>query len=348
MHLRPASAARLAADPRRRSRPVVNSWVSGWSLWDVFLLCILTLAMLKLSGWRAPPCAFAPSPSCPRSPAWTACSGSTSWPPSAFAGCCRRAALPAGPRRYSLGQPGPAGRLWIPFAIVHARKALYPQLDGPAGTTYGYANVNMLDYRRRELRIQVLRRDAVTRRSADQEKAAAAPPPEPLAAPVRRCGAGGEHGRMPNRPSAAREYQDGLRQGAIRPGEPAWGWSTAGSPGRARCRRRKAAPVADAALALAAGARPAGGLAGILLLLLVRRLGRPGARRRHPPARFRSPRLCIFPPGSGLRPRARVAACASCWRAGPPAGPNSLHRPFLAELERRLSAAPDCAPPASP
>ena len=25
---------------------VVNSWVSDWSLWDVFLLCILTLGML--------------------------------------------------------------------------------------------------------------------------------------------------------------------------------------------------------------------------------------------------------------------------------------------------------------
>ena len=35
--------------------------------------------------------------------------------------------------------------LWIPFAIVHARKALYPQLDGPGSSTFGYANRNVLE-----------------------------------------------------------------------------------------------------------------------------------------------------------------------------------------------------------
>ena len=123
---------------------VGNSWVTEWSLWDVFLLCILTLAVLKLAG----PVPAAAGLACfvllsqeegLSGPLWLNLLAAIGlWkalPPGrlrAFANAWRIASLVL------------IAAIWVPFAVAHARKALYPQLDGPGSGAFSNGNYNLL------------------------------------------------------------------------------------------------------------------------------------------------------------------------------------------------------------
>ena len=134
------------------------------------------------------------------------------------------------------------------------------------------------------------------------------------------------------------------------PGEPAWGWEAPGSPGRDRCRRRKACASTDAPLAHPPGADPAGPIAGA-----------PPPPARPPPAsagRADGAGTSTGPAGPGphvsawsrlglgLRPRGRGVAGAALilLSAAPSVRAQFPPDTLLGELEQRLLAPPACAP----
>ena len=127
---------------------VTGSWINDWSLWDVFLLCILTLGVLRLAGMVPALIAVAAFVLLSQE---AGLSGLLWLNLLAALGLWK--ALPAGRLRnwanvYRIASLTVMAAIWIPFAIVHARKALYPQLDGPGSTAFSNANSSLLDVSR--------------------------------------------------------------------------------------------------------------------------------------------------------------------------------------------------------
>jgi hypothetical protein len=124
---------------------VGESWITDWSLWDVFLLCILTLGVLRLAGLVPALVALA----CFILLSQEAGLSGLLWL-NLLAAMGLWKVLPEGKLRrlvngYRMASLVLLAAIWIPFAIVHARKALYPQLDGPEPSAFSNSNYNMLD-----------------------------------------------------------------------------------------------------------------------------------------------------------------------------------------------------------
>lgn len=234
---------------------VGGSWINDWSLWDVFLLCILTLGVLRLAGMAPALVALA---------AFVLLSQETGmggllWL-NLLAALGLWKVLPAGRLRnaanlYRIASLLLMAAIWIPFAIVHARQALYPQLDGPESTAFRNANSSLLTgtsgYRSEEPAQLVLKMQdnaempqpapqeqggsgavddlksvAESQSAADMDarlrKNLNGPRPGSASIAGRRSKAsGGSEGQQANRFNyAASKVQSG-------PGEPAWGWESA-------------------------------------------------------------------------------------------------------------------------
>jgi hypothetical protein len=124
---------------------VGESWITDWSLWDVFLLCILTLGVLRLAG----PVPALVALACFILLSQEAGLSGLLWL-NLLAAMGLWKVLPEGKLRrlvngYRIASFVLLAAIWIPFAIVHARKALYPQLDGPEPSAFSNSNYNMLD-----------------------------------------------------------------------------------------------------------------------------------------------------------------------------------------------------------
>nr|MDQ3002340.1 hypothetical protein [Fibrobacterota bacterium] len=123
---------------------VGNSWINDWFLWDVFMLCILTLAVLKLAGWLPAAVALV----CFVLLAQESGLPGMLWL-NLLAALGLYRVLPEGRLRkvanvYRVASLVVIAAIWLPFAIAHVRKALYPQLDGPGSTSFSYSNSNLL------------------------------------------------------------------------------------------------------------------------------------------------------------------------------------------------------------
>ncbi len=245
---------------------VGRSWITDWSLWDVFLLCILTLGVLRVAGLM---------PSVLALLCFTLLSQEDGlsgllWL-NLLAALGLWKVLPVGRLRnwanaYRILSLVLIAALWIPFAIVHARKALYPQLDGPGSSAFRNANYNLLSASNG---LDYLSRTGSVERSAVNQEPAAAPEapvyisdaegergspnaseleglevnedkaPMPGQAPRPRVMAklAGRRGMVTSRVSSSSYLAYGAQQAnhfnynaskvQSGPGEPAWGWESA-------------------------------------------------------------------------------------------------------------------------
>jgi hypothetical protein len=214
---------------------VGNSWVSGWSLWDVFLLCILTLAVLRLAGIAAGALALA---------CFVLLSQESGLPGllwlNLLAAIGLWKVLPDGRLRraadlYRIASLVLIAAIWIPFAVAHARKALYPQLDGPGSTSFSTANSSLL----------TSRGGYGSGYGMDMAMPAAAPPAqeapgaetqEPDKAGMKRksperARRSPMERRMPDGNPASSQAQDRFSETLSKvqsgPGEPEWNWESA-------------------------------------------------------------------------------------------------------------------------
>jgi hypothetical protein len=142
LHLPPGWMLLHADGPDR----VLSSWISRWTLWDVFLLCILTLAMFRLAGWKASLLAFSAFALLLQEPG----TSGLYWL-NLLAALGLLALLPEGRARRGVRMYAWASFLvvaaaWIPSAVSQARMALYPQLDGPRASAFGYDGSNLLSH----------------------------------------------------------------------------------------------------------------------------------------------------------------------------------------------------------
>lgn len=213
---------------------VGQSWITDWSLWDVFLLCILTLGVLRLAGWVPAVVALICFVLLSQE---DGISGLLWLNLLAAMGLWK--VLPEGKLRrwangYRLVSFAVLAAIWIPFAIVHARKALYPQLDGPGSTSFRNSNYNMLDLAGGY--------GYSSDHSGMQEKEAPMVMPMPMpqnAPPMEQAEAGDAQLKSAGRvskglgagyPRKARQnrFNDNASKVQSGPGEPAWGWESAG------------------------------------------------------------------------------------------------------------------------
>ncbi|HKP96707.1 MAG TPA: hypothetical protein VJ385_13200, partial [Fibrobacteria bacterium] len=203
---------------------VGNSWVTQWSLWDVFLLCILTLGVLRLAGIAPALAALAcfvllsQEEGLP-GPLWLNLLAAIGLWRALPEGRLRRAA-----NLYRIAALALMAAIWIPFAVAHARKALYPQLDGPGSTSFRNANYSLLSGGNGAYRSQ------------KAEMAGDAPMPGESQAGAAQGGAGAVDdlsGRMaPSAPApqafqARRNFNADVSKVQSGPGEPEWSWETA-------------------------------------------------------------------------------------------------------------------------
>lgn len=337
LHLPPGWSLLHADGPDQ----VQDSWISDWSLWDVFLVCILSLACLRLAGWRVGLLGTATFLLLSQE---TGLNGLLWLNLLAALGLWK--ALPAGRFRrqanlYRWASLILIAAVWLPFAITHARMALYPQLDGPGNSFFRNANANLLA---RNQSVLVKAEEAPVFALADKEDEAG---PEPLETRIAKralgslradAGGSGQNSQAPRpREQAYAKVQTG-------PGEPAWAWKSArlswsgpiGEGERFRLylvppwlgrlgRGLQALLPAILLLALGAAGGWAGGDAG-----KPARSGRDGggtAAKGRAGSRFRLPWALL----------ALAALGPSAWAQFPP---DSL----LRQLEQRLTAPPACAP----
>lgn len=334
---------------------VSNSWISGWSLWDIFLLCILTLAVLRLAGWQGAVLALITFVLLSQE---SGLDGLLWLNLLAALGLCK--VLPPGKLLriadvYRWASLILLAVLWIPFAIVHVRKALYPQLDGPGGSTFAYANTNLLDYAsggsrngyphyREDTAKVMMKLDML------ESEVAEAPSPQ-MAAPMQ----GMENSRLAKRRGKVngswnQGYEDKAQQVMqyskvqTGPGEPAWGWESAGLSWSGPVQEAEALrlflmpPWISRVFRASQAVLP-----GILLLLLGFSVGGAGPGRmsggRGGPGGPRGGiRWPAFRFGRGLGTAALLALLVSPARGQFPGDT------LLKELEQRLLAPPECHP----
>jgi hypothetical protein len=226
LHLPPGWSLFHADGPDK----VFGSWISDWSLWDIFLVCILSLACLRMAGWRIGLLGIATFLLLSQEPGL----GGLLWL-NLLAAISLRKVLPAGKFRrladfYRWGSLILLFALWVPFAITHARMALYPQLDGPGNSLFGNANANLLSQGQERIEPQAgfpEAPQAAPSEEMDQDKSTGAGPmPHALGkAETRSAGRRGSlfadamNGYLSEAPAYAK-VQTG-------PGEPAWAWKSA-------------------------------------------------------------------------------------------------------------------------
>ncbi|HLP40649.1 MAG TPA: hypothetical protein VK465_04005, partial [Fibrobacteria bacterium] len=320
---------------------VANSWVSDWSLWDVFLLCILTLGVLRLTGRLGALLAFATFVLLSQEPGLDGLLWLNLLAAVGLVRVLSVGRLRAWAHRYALAGLALLVALWIPFAIVHVREALYPQLDGPGGSAYGYANLNMLDLSRSGSYGSGRGMDnAAPPESDEMEKAAEAP--RPLARLGTVPGSGGRPMTAAEdaRASAGTADEDeGVTYAKVQtgPGEPAWGWESArlswsGPVQEGETMRLYLMPPWLTRLARIFQAL----LPGVLLVLLGLSAGvnRPGADGSGFGARWRF----------RLRWRGVAGAALLILSAAPGIQAQFPPDTLLRELEQRLLAPPACSP----
>lgn len=212
---------------------VSNSWVSGWSLWEVFLLCILTLAVFKLAGWGGSALAFATFVLLSQE---QGLDGLLWLNLMAAIGLCRvlpRGRLSRAVHLYRWASLVILVVLWIPFAIVQARKALYPQLDEPGTSAYGYDNRSVLEPRNRfgenrEAPVSLMMMEDMGEPAQSQAPQTEADHVEEQKARIlglrpSRSSAGGKTYRSRDMSNQVMQYAR-VQTG---PGEPIWGWEIA-------------------------------------------------------------------------------------------------------------------------
>jgi hypothetical protein len=124
LHLPPGMALIHASGPDQ----VAGSFISSWTLWEIFLLCLLVLALAKVSGWKSALLA-----------AGLFSMGlqekGLAWPVwlNAILALALFRALPTGKllqiaRPYRWASVGLLAVVLIPYSIQQVRYALYPQL----------------------------------------------------------------------------------------------------------------------------------------------------------------------------------------------------------------------------
>ncbi|MDB5050897.1 MAG: hypothetical protein JWO30_3968 [Fibrobacteres bacterium] len=310
---------------------VGNSWVTEWSLWDVFLLCILTLGALRLGGWKialvALPCFVLLSQE-------EGLSGLLWLNLLAAIGLWRvlpQGRLRAAANAYRIISLAVMAAIWIPFAVAHARKALYPQLDGPGSTSFRNANYSLLSGPEGYGGSQV-----VMKLVAPQQME---PPQAPAAGEAMNDmqvdkAEEAFSKRMPRKMGSSNvqvrrnRFNDNASKVQSGPGEPEWNWETASL--------YWSGPVQD------------GETLGLILV-------RPWLTRILRALQAILPGLLLlllaFPMAAGLRPRGKglgagagaMAVLLMLFSAAPVRAdypPDSL----LKELEARMTAVRSCAP----
>ncbi|MEO6095179.1 MAG: hypothetical protein ABIW76_05705 [Fibrobacteria bacterium] len=201
---------------------VGQSWITDWSLWDVFLLCILTLGVLRLAGLVPALVALA----CFILLSQEAGLSGLLWL-NLLAAMGLWKVLPEGKLRrlanlYRIVAFVALAAIWIPFAIVHARKALYPQLDGPGSTAFSNSNYNLLDVSGSSGSI-ARHYGAV---ADNQVVAKLAAPPMPQSETSAEKGGAGSVDEL-EQPPGKRRFNNNASKVQSGPGEPAWGWESA-------------------------------------------------------------------------------------------------------------------------
>jgi len=206
---------------------VSDSWISDWSLWDVFLVCILSLACLRLAGWRKGLLGVATFLLLSQEPGL----GGLLWL-NLLAAIGLWKVLPAGGFRrlanvYRWGSLILLSAMWVPFAITHARMALYPQLDGPESSFFRNANLNLLSRGQSSVVMRLALPEPAAAQDVDKLMESPSPNKEYRKS---KSSVGGRRGDMG---SAAEEgYASDAREPAYAkvqtgPGEPAWAWKSA-------------------------------------------------------------------------------------------------------------------------
>jgi hypothetical protein len=330
LHLPPGWSLFHADGPDK----VFGSWISDWSLWDVFLVCILSLACLRMAGWRIGLLGIATFLLLSQEPGL----GGLLWL-NLLAAISLRKVLPAGRFRrladlYRWGSLLLLLALWVPFAITHARMALYPQLDGPGNSLFGNANANLLSQGQVRIESQsglMKSPQAEPSEEMDQDKSAGAgPAPHALQKAQARLG-GRRSSSSFNAMSGYLSEAPAYAKVQTGPGEPAWAWKSArlGWSGPIRegdtFRLFLVPPWAGRLGRMLQALLPA-----LLLLALAGAGGRDEGKSRkgnRPGFRFRMPWAVWL-----------VAA------VGAPAFGQFPPDSLLEQLKERLSAPPACAP----
>lgn len=223
LHLPPGWSLLHVEGPDR----VDDSWISDWSLWDVFLLCILSLACLRMAGWRIGLLGMATFLMLSQEPGL----GGLLWL-NLLAAIGLWKVLPAGRFRrlanfYRWGSLILLAGLWVPFAIIHARMALYPQLDGPETTSFRNGNPSLLSQGQAGITMRLTAPESAPMEA--NEKLMESPSVE-RKYKLSKSALGGRRGGMSSASDdgySTEEQEPAYAKVQTGPGEPAWAWKSA-------------------------------------------------------------------------------------------------------------------------